>query len=75
LPLLQIFLFANVLILVFGVDPMVGELANTSVGFYLYAREIKMLSEGFVLYLYQPERKLGMTWHCVNFDKECVGKV
>jgi hypothetical protein len=68
-------LFANVLNLVFGVDAMVGELANTSVGFYLYPREIKKLSEGFVLYLYQPDRKLGMTWHCVNFDKECVGKV
>ena len=61
--------------LVFGVDAMVGELANTSVGFYLYPREIKKLSEGFVLYLYQPDRKLGMTWHCVNFHMECVGKV
>jgi hypothetical protein len=68
-------LFANVLNLVFGVDAMAGELANTSVGFYLYPREIKKISEGFVLYLYQPDRKQGKTWHCVNFDKECVGKV
>jgi hypothetical protein len=52
-------LFANVLNLVFGVDAIVGELANTSVGFYLYPREIKKISEGFVLYLYQPDRKQG----------------
>jgi hypothetical protein len=64
-----------VLNLVFGVDATLGDLANTSVGFYLYPREITKLSEGFVLYLYQLDRKLGMTWHCVNFDTECVGKV
>ena len=61
--------------LVLGVCDIVGGLANTRVGSYLNPREIKKLSEGFVLYLYQPDRKLGMTWHCVNFDKECVGKV
>ena len=61
--------------LLLGVCDIVGGLANTRVGSYLNPREIKKLTKGFVLLLHQPDRKLGMTWHCVNFDKECVGKV
>jgi hypothetical protein len=61
--------------LVLGVYDIVGGLANTRVGSYLYPREIKKLTEGFVLLLHQLDRKLGMTWLCVNLDMECVGKL
>jgi hypothetical protein len=64
-----------VLNLVLGVDVMAGGLAITKVGSDLYPRRIKKLKEGFVLLLHQLDRKLGMTWQCVNFEKECVGKV
>jgi hypothetical protein len=60
---------------VLGVYDIVGGLANTRVGSYLYPREIKNPTEGFVHLLHQPDRKLGMTWQCVNFDMECVGKL
>jgi hypothetical protein len=46
---------------VLGVCGIVGGLANTRVGSYLNPREIKKLTEGFVLLLHQPDRKLGMT--------------
>jgi hypothetical protein len=59
--------------LVLGVYDIVGGLANTRVHSYLYTREIKKLTEGFVLSLHQPDRKLGMTWQCVNLDMECIG--
>jgi hypothetical protein len=58
-----------------GVDDMVGGLANTRVGSYLYPQEIKRLKKGFVLLLHQPDRKLGMTSQCVNFNMKCIGKV
>jgi hypothetical protein len=61
--------------LVLGVCDIVGGLANTGVGFYLNPREIKKLTKGFVLLLHQLDRKLGMTWQCVNLDMECVGKL
>jgi hypothetical protein len=64
-----------VLNLVLCVDDMVGGLANNIVGSYLYPQEINNLMEGFVLLLHQLDRKLGMNWQCVNFDKECIGKV
>jgi hypothetical protein len=47
--------------LVLGVYDIVGGLANTRVGSYLYPQEIKKLTEGFVLLLHQLDRKLGMT--------------
>jgi hypothetical protein len=46
--------------LVLGVYDIVGGLANTRVGSYLYPREIKKVTEGFVVLLHQPDRKLGM---------------
>jgi hypothetical protein len=61
--------------LVLGVCDIVGGLANTQVGSYLNPREIKKLRKGFVLLLHQLNRKLGMTWQCVNLDMECVGKL
>jgi hypothetical protein len=64
-----------VLNLVLGVYDIVGRLANTRVGSYLYPREMKKPKEGFVLLLYEQDRKVGMTWQCVNFDMECVGKL
>jgi hypothetical protein len=54
--------------LVLGVCDVVGRLANTRVRSYLYPREIKKVTKGFVLLLHQPDRKLGMTWQCVNLD-------
>jgi hypothetical protein len=60
--------------LVLGVCDIVGGLANTRVGSYLNPLEIKKPMMGFVLLLHQPDRKLGMTWQCVNLDMECVGK-
>jgi hypothetical protein len=47
-----------------GVYDIVGGLANTRVGSYLYPREIKKVTEGFVVLLHQPDRKLGMAWRC-----------
>jgi hypothetical protein len=61
--------------LMLGLHDIVGGLGNTRVGSYLYSREIKKLTEGFVLLLQQPDRKLGMTWQCVNLEMECVGKL
>jgi hypothetical protein len=56
--------------LVLGVCDVVGGLANTRVGSYLYPREIKKLMKGFILLLHQLDRKLGMTWQCVKLDME-----
>jgi hypothetical protein len=61
--------------LMLGLHDIVGGLGNTRVGSYLYSREIKKLTEGFVLLLQQPDRKLGMTWQCVNLEMECVRKL
>jgi hypothetical protein len=61
--------------LVLEVCDIVGGLANTKVLSNLYTREIKKLTKGFVLSLHQLDRKLGMTWQCVNLDMECVGKL
>jgi hypothetical protein len=61
--------------LVLGVYDIVGGLANTRVGSYLNPREIKKFTKGFVLLLHQPDRKVGMTWQCVNLDMVCVGKL